>query len=50
MSDFNTTQTVTLNTEDVVTYLIRTALITPLDNLITEGVTKFFDQFNDEDA
>jgi hypothetical protein len=50
LADFSSTQTVTLNTEEVVTYLIRTALITPLDNLITEGVEKFFDQFEDEDA
>ena len=49
LSDFSTTQTVTLNTEEVVTYLIRTAVITPLDNWVTQSVADFFDQL-DEDA
>jgi hypothetical protein len=49
LGEFTTTQTVALDGREVVTYLVRSAILTPIDNLITRGVDAFFDRFDDEE-
>ena len=44
-----TTTTTTLDGREIVAYLVRSALLTPIDNAITNGVNAFFDQFTDEE-
>ena len=51
LSDFTTTTTTTLDGREVVTFIVRSAILTPLDNLVTAGIDRFFDQFiEDNDA
>ncbi len=48
LQDFTTTTTTTLDGREVVTFLVRSAILTPLDNLVTAGIDRFFDQFIDD--
>jgi hypothetical protein len=43
-----TTTTVTLDTEDIVTMIIKSTILTPLENWIDAGVEAFFDKFEDD--
>lgn len=47
-----TTTTTTLDGRDVITQLINAALITPIQNVLAEGVDNFFDEVlgDDDDA
>jgi hypothetical protein len=42
VSEFSTTTTTTLSAAEVVTYLVRSWLITPIDDFVTERVQNFF--------
>jgi len=44
----STTTTVSLNGRDVITQLINSAIITPLQDAVANGVDAFFDQFDHE--
>ena len=48
LDDFTTTTTTTLDGRDVVTYLVRAAILTPIDDFLTNAIDAFFDQFEDE--
>lgn len=50
LQDFSTTTTTTLNGREVVTFLVRSAILTPLDNLVTAGIDRFFDRFTTEEG
>lgn len=49
LGEFTTTTSTTLSGREVVTFLIRSAILTPIDNFVAEAVDKFFDQFDEED-
>jgi len=49
IGDFSTTTTTTLSGREVVTFLLRSAILTPIDNLLTNAVDAFFDEYVDED-
>ena len=49
LSDFSTTSTVTLDSREVVSFLVRSWLLTPIETLINNGIDKFFDQFDDDE-
>lgn len=47
--DFTSTSTVTLSGREVVTYLVRTALLSPIEQAINTGIDKLFDNLEDEE-
>lgn len=49
LSDFTTTSTVTLSARDVILYFARSAILTPIENAITQGIDKLFDDENSDD-
>jgi hypothetical protein len=49
LSDFTTTSTVTLDTREVVSYLVRSFILTPIETAINNGIDKVFEQLEDED-
>jgi hypothetical protein len=49
LSDINVSSSVTLDPREVIISLIRGAILTPIDNAITQGVNEALDQFVDED-
>ena len=49
LGDFSTTTTTTLSGREVVEFLVRSAVLTPIDNLLTNAVDAFFDEFVEED-
>jgi len=49
LDEFTTTTTTTLDGREIVLYLVRSAILTPIDDAITNAVDAFFDQFEDED-
>ena len=49
LGEFTTTTTTTLDGREVVTYLARSAILTPIDNFITNAIDSFFDQLQDEE-
>jgi hypothetical protein len=50
LGDFTTTSTVTLSGRDVVSYLVRSAIMTPLQNFIDNAVNEFFDQIEEDNG
>jgi hypothetical protein len=50
LSEFTTSASLTLTARDLVNLLVDTVLLTLLEYAIDDGVDKFFDQFDDEDA
>lgn len=48
LDEFNTTSVVTLNTRDVVNFLVQSWVLTPIQNAIQNGVDNFFDDEVDE--
>lgn len=46
--EFSTTSVVTLNTRDVVNFLVTSWILTPIQNAIQNGVDNFFDDDVDE--
>jgi hypothetical protein len=49
LGDFSTTTTTTLDGREVVTYLVRSAILTPIDNFLTGAIDAFFDEMADEE-
>jgi hypothetical protein len=49
LGEFTATTTTTLDGREVVTYLVRSAILTPIDDFITNAVDAFFDQLEDND-
>lgn len=49
LGEFTTTSTVTLSGREVTSFLVRTALLTPIENAVNAGVDWFFNRFDDED-
>ena len=49
LDEFTTTTTTTLDGREIVLYLVRSAILTPIDDAITNAVDAFFDQYEDED-
>jgi len=47
--EFTTTSTVTLRGRDVVSYLVRTALLSPIEQAINNGIDNLFDNIEDEE-
>lgn len=47
LGEFTTTTTTTLGGEEVVTYLVRSPIVTPIDELLTDRIEGFF---GDEDG
>ena len=48
LDDFTTTSTVTLSARDVILYFARSAILTPIENALTQGIDRLFD--NDEES
>ncbi len=46
--EFTTTSTVTLNTRDVASFLIRSWVLTPIENAIENGLDNLFDVEEDD--
>jgi hypothetical protein len=49
LGEFQSTSTVTLSGREVVSFLVRSWVLTPIENAIDTGVERFFDRFDDED-
>lgn len=49
LGEFTATSTVTLSGREIVSFLVRSAIMTPLQNAIDNAVDKFFDQFEEDD-
>ncbi len=49
LGQFTTTSTVTLDGREVVSFLVRSWLLTPIENAVDEGIDRFFDQFEHND-
>jgi hypothetical protein len=49
LGEFTTTTTTTLDGREVVTYLVRAAILTPIDNFLTNAIDAFFDELEDQD-
>ncbi len=47
--EFTTTTTITLDGREVVSWLVRAWLLTPIEQAIDRGIDRFFDQFDDQD-
>ncbi len=50
LGEFSTTTTVTLSGRDVVSYLVRAAIMTPLQTAIDGAVNNFFDEVEEDDG
>ena len=49
LGEFTTTTTTTLDGREIVLYLARSAILTPIDDAMTNAIDAFFDQFEDDD-
>ncbi len=47
LSEFTSTSTVTLSGREVVSFLVRSWLLTPIETAVNNGINNFFDQFED---
>ena len=47
LGEFTTTQTVTLDGRQVVTFLITSAILSPLESAVDQAVNAFFDRISD---
>lgn len=47
---FTSTSTVTLDSRDVVSFLLRSWILTPIENVINTGIDKLFEQFDGEEG
>ena len=45
LGEFTTTSTVTLDGREVVSFLVRSWILTPIEDGIDRGINAFFDQF-----
>lgn len=50
LGEFTSTTTVTLSGREVVTYLVQSAILTPIQNWVNNAVDNFFDQLEEDDA
>lgn len=50
LTDFTATSTVTLDGREVVSYLVRSAILTPIQDFIDNAINQFFDEFEDENG
>ena len=50
LGEFTSTSTVTLSGREVVSYLVRSLVLTPIQTALDQGIDRFFDEFEDEDA
>lgn len=48
LGEFTTTSTVTLDGREVVSFLVRSWIMTPIQDGIDRGIDAFFDQFEDD--
>ena len=48
LGEFTTTTTTTLDGREVVTYLVRSAILTPIDDFLTNAIDAFFDELQDK--
>ena len=49
LGQFTTTSTVTLDGREVVSFLVRSWILTPIENAVDEGINRFFDRFDHSD-
>lgn len=49
LSDFTTTSTVTMSAREVVLYFARSAILTPIENALTQGVDRLFDKLDEDE-
>ena len=49
LGEFTTTTTTTLDGREVVSFLVRTAILTPIETVVNTGVNAFFDRFDKDD-
>lgn len=49
LGEFTTTSTVTLSGREVIAYLIRSAILTPIQTAIDQGIDALFDRLEGED-
>lgn len=47
LNQITTTQTVTLNTRDVIAFLLRSALLTPIETAVNNGINNLLDKLDD---
>ncbi len=50
LGDFTATSTVTLSGREVVSFLVRSAIMTPLQTFIDNAINEFFDQIEEDDG
>ena len=50
LGEFTTTTTTTLSGREVISFLVRTAVLTPIETLINNGIEAFFDRFEDDEG
>ena len=50
LSQITTTQTVTLNTRDVIAFLLRSALLTPIETAVNNGINNLLDKLDDDEG
>lgn len=50
LGEFTTTATTTLSGREVVSFLVRNAILTPLETLINNGIEAFFDRIEDDEG
>ncbi len=49
LGEFTTTTTTTLSGREVVSYLVRSAILTPVQNFVDDRIDNFFDEIEGED-
>lgn len=49
LGEFTSTSTVTLDGREVVSFLVRSWVLTPIENAVTTGIEKLFDQLEGDD-
>ena len=49
LNEITTTQTVTLNTRDVIAFLLRSALLTPIETAVNNGINNLLDKLDGDD-
>ena len=49
LGEFTTTTTTTLSGREVIAYLVRSVLLTPLETAVNNGIDALFDRLEDED-
>ena len=49
LGEFTSTSTVTLSGREVVSFLVRSWIFTPIQTAIDDGINSFFDRIEDED-